>query len=92
MTPTKAERKGRIFAAELKSKRALRSVSLGNGTQDGVLIEGSPGFLVGATFQDGVVLEVAGTEGTLRVDLMADEISAEPARSPIASDDRGRDQ
>ena len=92
MTPTKAERKGRIFVAELKSKRALKSVSLGNDTQNEVLIEGSLGSLVGATFQDEVVLEVAGTQGTLRVDLMADEISVAPARSPVGSDDGGRDQ
>ena len=91
MTPTKAQGKGRIFAAELKTRRALRNVSLGNDTQDEVLIEGSLGFLVGATFQDDV-LEVAGTQGTLRVDLTADEISAAPVRSSVGSDVGGRDQ
>jgi len=74
MTLTKVEGKGRIFAVELRSKRSLRSVSLGNVMKDEVLIEGSLGSLVGATFHDDF-LEVAGTQGTLRVDLSRDDLA-----------------
>ncbi|TFG69628.1 MAG: hypothetical protein E4H25_04420 [Methanomassiliicoccus sp.] len=61
MIRTTANKKGRIFTAELKSKRALKSVSLDNGTQNGILIEGTLGTLIGARFQDGIVLAVNGT-------------------------------
>ncbi len=92
MTGTETGTKNRAFTVELKSKSALKSASLDNEGPDGVTVEGTLGTLVGATFQDGVVLEVAGTQGTLRVDLTADEISAELARSQVGSDDGGRDQ
>jgi hypothetical protein len=91
MTPTRLDRKGRIFAAELKSKRSLRSVSLGNDIKDEVSIEGTLGILVKANFHDDF-LEVAGTQGTLRVDLTADEISSLPLRRPVGSNGGGREQ
>ncbi|HEX9907508.1 MAG TPA: hypothetical protein VGB78_03455 [Thermoplasmata archaeon] len=92
MTRTETRKKDRAFTVELKTKSALKSASLDSGGPDGVMVEGTLGTLVRATFQDEVVLEVAGTKGTLRVDLTDDEISAEPARSPLGSDDGGRDR
>ena len=92
MTRTETRKKGRSFTVELKTKSALKSASLDSGGPDGVTVEGTLGTLVGATFQDEVVLEVAGTQGTLRVDLTADEISAAPARNLVGSVDGGRDQ
>ncbi|TFG67115.1 MAG: hypothetical protein E4H25_07915 [Methanomassiliicoccus sp.] len=84
MTRTAANKKGRVFTAELKSKRALKSISLDNGTQDGVLIEGTLGTLIGARIQDGIVLEVIGTQGILRVDLKIEEAMGTPNSADVA--------
>ena len=39
-----------------------------------VFLEGSLGELVSARFEEDVILEVVGSDGTLRVDLCLDEI------------------
>ncbi len=75
------ERKGRVFTVELNSKSALKNASLGNGTRDGILIEGTLGRLKSANFLDGVVLEVVGTCGVLRVDLASKEIRGRTRRA-----------
>ena len=59
---------------ELGSKGSLKNVSMVNGGGEGVLLEGSLGELVSARFEEDVILEVVGSEGTLRVDLCLDEI------------------
>ena len=68
-------KKERVFSVELQSKKDLKSISLTNGAADGVLFEGSIGELLQATFKEGVILEVIGKNGTLRVDLEEMEIS-----------------
>lgn len=78
MARTDGARKERVFTVELTSRAALKSASLGNGTQEGVVIEGTLGTLTSACFLDGVVLEVVGTEGVLRLDLLSEEIRAKP--------------
>jgi len=69
------QKKERIFSVELKSKRDLKEISLGDGAAETVLVEGSLGELVQATFKEGVILEVIGKNGTLRIDLIEDEIT-----------------
>jgi hypothetical protein len=66
--------KERVFSVELKSKRNLKNVTLTNGSSDSVLVEGTLGELVQATFKEGIILEVVGKNGVLRVDLGEDEI------------------
>jgi len=66
--------KERVFSLELKSKNNLKNVTLANGSIDSVLIEGTIGELVQATFAEGVVLEVVGKNGVLRLDLREDDI------------------
>jgi hypothetical protein len=66
--------KQRVFSLELKSKRNLKNVTLTNGSSDSVLLEGTIGKLVQATFTEGVILEVVGKNGVLRIDLGEDEI------------------
>ena len=66
--------KDRVFSVELKSKRNLKNVTLTNGSSDSVLLEGTIGELVQATFAEGIILEVVGKNGVLRVDLGEDEI------------------
>jgi hypothetical protein len=69
------EEKERFFSIELRSKSDLKNVTLANGSRDGVLIEGTIGELVQATFAVGVILEVVGTTGTLRINLKAEELT-----------------
>jgi hypothetical protein len=70
----KVENEERFFTVELKSKAHLKNVSLANGSRDNVLIEGSIGELLQATFADGVILEVVGNKGILRINLEEHEI------------------
>ncbi len=67
--------KERTFSVELVSKASLRSINVTQGMQDDVLIEGTIGELVGACFTEGIVLEVVGQKGVVRLDLTPEEIS-----------------
>lgn len=71
---SKAINKERVFSVELKSKRNLKNVTLTNGSSDSVLVEGTIGELVQAMFAEGIILEVVGKNGILRIDLREDEI------------------
>ena len=66
--------KERVFSVELNSKRNLKNVMLTNDSMDNVLVEGTLGELMQATFKEGIILEVVGKNGTLRIDLGEDEI------------------
>jgi hypothetical protein len=66
--------KERVFSVELNSKKNLKNITLTNGSGDSVLVEGTLGEFVAARFADGVVLEVVGKGGVLRLDLGLDEI------------------
>jgi hypothetical protein len=81
------EEKERFFSVELKSKADLKNVSLTNGSSDGVLIEGTIGELVHATFAEDVILEIAGKTGTLRINLKDEELSR-PTRKTQAQEVR----
>ena len=77
----KSSTKERVFTAELASKRNLKNVMLTNGSSDSVLIEGTIGEFVHASFADGVILEVVGKHGILRVDLREGEIQKSKSNS-----------
>lgn len=66
--------KERFFSVELKSKVNLKNVTVNESSQENVLVEGTLGKLQHAEFTDGVVLEVFGDKGVLRVNLTIDEI------------------
>jgi hypothetical protein len=66
--------KERVFSVELKSKSHLKNVTLTSGSNESVLVEGTIGELVQATFAEGVILEVVGKKGVLTIDLGEDEI------------------
>ena len=66
--------KPRFFSVELKSKVNLKNVTLTNGGQENVLLEGTIGELRSAEFSDDIVLVIVGDQGTLRVNLTQDEI------------------
>ena len=68
------QNKERAFSVELTSKRDLKNITLANGSSDSALVEGTIGELVHATFAEGIILEVVGKNGVLRIDLREDEI------------------
>ena len=59
----KIQNEERFFSVELKSKAHLKNVSLANGSRDNVLIEGSIGELLQATFEDGIILKSLAIKG-----------------------------
>jgi hypothetical protein len=69
-----SENKERVFSVELKSKSHLKNVTLTNGSNESVLVEGTIGELVQATFAEGILLEIVGKKGVLTIDLGEDEI------------------
>ena len=77
----KTTHKERVFSVELKSKRNLKNVTLTNGSSDSVLVEGTIGELLQATFAEGIILEVVGKNGVLRIDLAEDEIKKTAERN-----------
>jgi hypothetical protein len=69
------EKNTRFFSIELNSKNQIKNMSITNDNQkERTLIEGTIGNLVEATFNEGIILEVTGTKGTLRLELQANEI------------------
>ena len=77
----KTSSKERVFSVELKSKRNLKNVTLTNGSSDSVLVEGTIGELIQASFTEGIILEVVGKDGVLRLDLGEDEIKKTPKQN-----------
>ncbi len=67
--------KERFFSVELKSKSDLKCVSMPNGARENVLIEGTIGELIQIGFAEGIVLEIAGEKGILRIDIAEDEVT-----------------
>ncbi len=74
--------KERFFSLELKSKSDLKSVSIPNGSRENVLVEGTIGRLIQVGFTEGVVLEVVGEKGVLRLDVTEDEVTQDKAKEP----------
>lgn len=72
------EEKERFFSIELKSKANLKNVTMMNGTRDSVLVEGTIGRLVQAKFAEGVILEIIGKKGILRINLQENELKEAP--------------
>ena len=70
----KFEENERFFSVELKSKFNLKNITLTNGDQENVLVEGSIGELQRAEFSEGIILEVVGDKGVLRINLSLDDI------------------
>jgi hypothetical protein len=78
---SKTENKERVFSVELKSKSYLKNVTLTNGSSENVLVEGTIGELVQATFAEGIILEVVGKKGVLTIDLREEEIKKTTAQN-----------
>ena len=71
----KFEENERFFSVELKSGLNLKNITLTSEGQQNVLIEGTIGELQRAEFSEGIILEVVGDKGVLRINLASDEIN-----------------
>jgi hypothetical protein len=63
------------FSIELKSKEYLKRVAIPTEAGDTVLIEGFLGELEEVDLVEGVMLEIEGANGILRMDLKEEELS-----------------
>ena len=61
------------FSVELNSKDHIRLVALDN-YRNKTLIEGFLGELIALNFVEGVLLEIKGSNGTLRIDLSSEDL------------------
>ncbi len=69
-------RTNRSFSVELNSKNQIKNISIAQEAQkEDVLIEGDIGSLVQAHFTEGIMLEVIGEKGVLRLDLREKDIT-----------------
>ncbi len=64
----------RSFSVELTSMARLKSLALSSDPRESVLIEGTVGAFRRAAFREGLILEVAGDGGTLRVEMRENEL------------------
>jgi hypothetical protein len=62
------------FSVELNSKEHMKRFTILNGAESRVLVEGFLGELQQITLVEGLMLEVKGTNGTLRIDVTDDEL------------------
>ena len=65
----------RGFTAEISSKQYVKNVSISNEAHDRVLFEGVYGDFLGLQMIEDRVLEIRGTEGTLRIDISREELA-----------------
>jgi hypothetical protein len=66
-----------FFSIELNSKNQIKNMSMTeDGQKESTVIEGTIGNLVDATFTEGIILEITGSKGVLRIDLQESEIKA----------------
>ena len=63
-----------MFSIELKSNEFVKSVALPHDNEGQVLIEGSLGKLKNLSFTEGVMLEIEGVNGSLRMDFSEEEL------------------
>lgn len=63
-----------MFSIQLKSKDSLKSIALPSDKEGNILIEGFLGTLENANFTEGIMLEINGAEGSLRMDLSEKEL------------------
>ncbi len=65
---------GHMFSIELTSKNFVKRLAIPNDSDDKVLIEGFLGELKEIGFTEGIILEIQGTNGILRIELSEEEL------------------
>jgi len=63
-----------MFSIELKSKEHVKRFAMPNENGVNVIIEGFLGELQGLSFVEGIMLEIEGANGTLKMDLKEEEL------------------
>ncbi len=79
-----------MFSIELKSKENVKSLSLASQNGNNVLIEGFLGELEDMCFTDGVMLEIHGSKGTLRMDFSEKELNKLLPKGRVVREKRSR--
>jgi len=74
MSEKRADRNGRAFSIELKSMRHVERIAMPYETDDGVLIEGFLGNAGELSLVEGVMLEVRGDNGVVRIEMGEEEL------------------
>ena len=62
------------FSVEMKSEKAVRRMSFSDRESDHVFFEGNLGELASVSMVEGLMLEIQGTNGVLRLDITQHEI------------------
>ena len=62
------------FSIELVSRNQVKRVSLPDGSGDKLMVEGCLGELTGMELVEGILLEIRGTGGVLRIELSREEL------------------
>jgi hypothetical protein len=62
------------FSIEMKSEQAVRRMSFFNKENDFILFEGNLGELKNVSMVEGVMLEIIGTNGVLKLDITQQEM------------------
>lgn len=70
----KLQKREHSFSLEMGSKTHLSHVSLSD-ENEGVLIKGTLGGLIEISHEEGLMVELLGEYGTLRIDLTEEELS-----------------
>jgi hypothetical protein len=65
------------FSVELNSKNNVKLVALDN-DKNNTIIEGFLGELLSLNFEENVLLEIKGSNGTLRIDLSLEDLKKLP--------------
>ncbi len=76
------------FSVEMRSKLYVKTVSISDEAQCGVLFEGNLGELVDISFVEGDVLELIGANGVLRINLTSEQLQGIKNASRLAPDSR----
>jgi len=80
-----ADERSHAFSIEMASRAHMRKIMISNDRGDGVLLEGYLGEIEEVSFVEGVILELRGANGTLRVDVEEGLIQGalEKKRKPV---------
>jgi hypothetical protein len=64
------------FSIEMRSREYIKRISVSDNSRDPVIFEGELGKLNGFRIVEGLMLEVDGTNGVLRIDMTQEEFES----------------
>lgn len=62
------------FSIEMRSKDHIQNISVNNAPNGNVIFEGELGELVSIELVEGILLQISGVHGTVRIDISEDEL------------------